>query len=380
MAVNEDAKKLTSKRTDKALADFSEAVIEADSASLASISKVSVEFGLYEELLDPIVKGSVYTAVDANGRELTIAVYDGLPDEYRSLTAKIKNEAWTTDKVPLSKRLHGTVEEINRGTRKAIKQAINENKAVTELSKSIYSKSKTSLTSIDLPEKLNELTNISKSGLYNDLAPEVADLERYAKGLKTKGLRNSYSRVAKAVDSGNIKRIDSAIEYAIRTKGKYLADRVAITEMARSDFEGETREALDDPDVVGMRYTLSGSHKTTDICDGHCGASFGFGAGVYPIHSLPNYPFHPFCGCNYTKVFSRTGLTRSTKLTQKQYKEGGNKYISGLSDSKRAQVIGVGNAQKWDSSSDWRKQGQKVKPLSDPSQSLRFDANDFKKE
>jgi len=40
----------------------------------------------------------------------------------------------------------------------------------------------------------------------------------------------------------------------------------------------------------------------------------------------------------------------------------------------------VGNAKKWDSSSDWRKQGQKVKPLSDPSQSLRFDANDFKKE
>ena len=36
MSVNEDAKKLTSKRTEKALADFSEAVIEADSASLAS--------------------------------------------------------------------------------------------------------------------------------------------------------------------------------------------------------------------------------------------------------------------------------------------------------------------------------------------------------
>jgi hypothetical protein len=54
--------------------------------------------------------------------------------------------------------------------------------------------------------------------------------------------------------------------------------------------------------VTGVRFKLSPSHPLPDICDAITGANLGYGMGVYPMESMPSYPFHPNCDCDISYV------------------------------------------------------------------------------
>jgi hypothetical protein len=69
--------------------------------------------------------------------------------------------------------------------------------------------------------------------------------------------------------------------------------QVLRTETIRAHGLAHRAAAEADPDVVGVRFTLSPRHPAPDICDMHARANLhGLGPGVYPTDRSP-WPAHP---------------------------------------------------------------------------------------
>lgn len=77
----------------------------------------------------------------------------------------------------------------------------------------------------------------------------------------------------------------------------YAARRLARTEINAAYHAVTIVHAEDKPWVTGMKWRLSGSHPTPDICDTMARRDHsGLGAGVYPNGETPRKP-HPQCLC-----------------------------------------------------------------------------------
>lgn len=82
-------------------------------------------------------------------------------------------------------------------------------------------------------------------------------------------------------------------------KGSYPARRLARTEITRSHGAGVMGASQTNPFVIGIKWSLSGSHPKTDECNiqaEHVEAPFGV-RGVFPKGGVPRYPSHPMCLC-----------------------------------------------------------------------------------
>lgn len=81
-------------------------------------------------------------------------------------------------------------------------------------------------------------------------------------------------------------------------KGSYAARRLARTEITRALGDATIQAAIANPMVIGIKWSLSGSHPKVDICDEYAGRDgHGLGSGVYRKDDVPSYPPHPHCLC-----------------------------------------------------------------------------------
>lgn len=121
-------------------------------------------------------------------------------------------------------------------------------------------------------------------------AADTAKLLRgFAKSPLTLGERKDL-RILK----GNLRRLGSSL--------RHRSERLARTEIANAYHEAQIRAAQRSPIIAGMKWNLSASHPTLDICDSLASANdFGLGAGVYPANSVPFLP-HPHDLCFLTSV------------------------------------------------------------------------------
>lgn len=101
----------------------------------------------------------------------------------------------------------------------------------------------------------------------------------------------------------NAKAIAKSVKDLINPNVKggvsYAAHRLARTEINHAYKTSQENRYRDEPWTKGMRWNLSGSHPTPDICnelserDAH-----GLGRGVYPVGQRPSS--HPNCLCYLT--------------------------------------------------------------------------------
>jgi len=180
-----------------------------------------------------------------------------------------------------------------------------------------------------------------------------------------------------AIERGKVSEIDAAYKVAVEKKGRYVAQRIARTEMARTEHESWATAVVDETDAVGVRYSLSSGHNVDDICDVHTSIDLGFGVGVYPLTEAPEYPFHPNCFCNYERVYTKRGLERDTHISQKKIKESGDSVYKGWSKEKRQSVMGIAKEAEWSKGKDWRKLQNGFNGLGQDLTKLRFDESDF---
>lgn len=120
--------------------------------------------------------------------------------------------------------------------------------------------------------------------------------------LKTPALRAAYLQaIAKAEAGAGAAELKKALRVAFYERNRYLANRIAQTELHRAYTDRQAKEIMGQGRVVYVKLHMSRRHtaRDTDICDYHAKADlYGLGPGVYPKAKAPKPPFHSFCRCH----------------------------------------------------------------------------------
>jgi hypothetical protein len=179
-----------------------------------------------------------------------------------------------------------------------------------------------------------------------------------------------------AVQTGSEKAISKTTYVAVQEKSRYIAERIAKTEIARAWADGFNASVANDSDIVGVRWRVSTGHPAFDICDLYAKADmYGLGKGVYPKNNMPQLPAHPFCMCRMVEVI-RGELDLSKKSNR--VKDAGDEWLNGLTDRQRRAVLGSKGVQAWQNGDDWRKYLRNWQTLGAPNTRLQNIPSSYK--
>lgn len=123
-----------------------------------------------------------------------------------------------------------------------------------------------------------------------------------AEGLSASRAAQEFIARGEGVPVDLLEQRDRARAVAIATRaaedldgGKHYRATLQVlrTETIRAHGLAHRAAAEADPDVIGVKFTLSPRHPAPDICDVHARANLhGLGSGVYPTDRSP-WPAHP---------------------------------------------------------------------------------------
>ena len=274
---------------------------------------------------------------------------------------------WDESGMTLSEKLHGVGVKMRGAIVSTLQEQMRRNKTWTEAARSLYdgygddgqnvhNGGKDIISRQDLPKYLQKVREATGNDLQAlaEQRQAIDNINRLAKnGAPNKALQAAYNELLEAVQKGNKKAIEKAVEVAVNEKSRYVAERITRTEMARAWADGFVAKMKKDADIVAVKFKLSSRHPVFDICDMYAKADmYGLGAGIYPKDKLPPLPVHPHCLCRYVEV-----IEGEVDMQQQrdQVQEAGDKWLNSLPESRRAQVLGRKGLKAWEDGKDWRK-------------------------
>lgn len=312
-----------------------------------------------------------------------------------SIRKTVLHEAWTSDNMTLSKRLHGIRPEFRQTVVDTIKTAMKQQKTFVGMARDLYDgydSGKRTIKQTELPKYLKKLEDAARKVMQGDkkalkeykaaIANAELNIKKIARnGAPTKNLKIAYENLLNAAKKQSSKALDRAVHVAIEENSRYLADRIARTEMSRAWGDGFFAKYLDDDNVVAFKWRLNSRHPIYDICDIHANTDcYGLGKGVYPKNKFPVRPAHPHCMCLITPVYA--GRIRDNEAEEAAFIKGAKfntgavtEHIAGLSRQQQLSVLGVDGLKQFEKDGLWENslklwQGNE-KPES------RFKAKDF---
>lgn len=268
---------------------------------------------------------------------------------------------WDGSSMTLSQRLHGSDQAMRSELVDIIKTHVQAKTSAWDASRQIFDGygfggaiHKDQLP--ELPKAIRDL--LQKAGKVvgpEDLAQLKQDAKRlgdYASRLATGPLKAAYAQFAQRLEKGLTTGLDKLVETATYEKARYNASRILRTETARAWGQGFLEDCRKDPDVVGIRWTLSSSHKIFDICDFYASADlYGMGPGVYPLGKTPWYPAHPHCMCPLAKVYKWQVPAAAAK---DQVQQGGAAALAKMTDSQRKRLMTIKGAKGFQAGGNWQ--------------------------
>ena len=354
--------------------------ILADSA-VELIKKYLAEGYSPEKAIQMALKGSNFFAVNEGyivDTAVTAAVLGyGLTDKAKVSTMRLRsamlNEVWASDKLNLSKRLHGSRKDMRQTIVDAISSAMKQGKTWVQMARDLYdgySYGHITKKTV-LPEYLANLVRQSKKILTGDSSAlgeyktAIKNAERQIgrlanDGTPTKAMKQAFKDLVDATVSLNEDAIDKAIKVAVEEKSRYIADRIARTEMSQAWGDGFFAKYQDDPDVIAYRWRLSSRHPVYDICDIHASVDcYGLGEGIYPKDKFPKRPAHPHCMCLVMPVYvGNLEMDRQKEnnlLSHAKFNpDAVSKYISGLSRQQQVSLLGVDGLKQFGKDGTWK--------------------------
>ena len=138
---------------------------------------------------------------------------------------------------------------------------------------------------------------------------------------------------------------------AEREKPRYMANRIAQTELARAHQDKVAAQIMADDTITVVQVKLNPRHPLPDICDLHARADlWGLGPGLYPKAKAPKPPFHPHCWCRL--------VTRPDKTAEvaREREDAVRVWLRTLPAAEAARVLG--NRQRLDyvlNGADWER-------------------------
>lgn len=307
--------------------------------------------------------------------------YDIMPSVLTSTQKNAWSEAlakpWDAGGLTLSKKLHGADVKMREAIADTIRDQMNRNAAWTDAATALYDgygKGSVVRTQ-ELPKYLSAVRYATKGSpeALRSARIAITNIERLArKGSPTKALKESYQQLIAAAENGTAEELEKACRVAIEEKSRYVAQRIIRTEMARAYADGFVAKMDADDDVVAVRLRLSTRHPVFDICDFFADADmYGLGKGVYPKDKAPPIPLHPHCMCRLEEVFS---WELDISKAKNQVKQAGNKWLNGLTDRQRREVLGIEGDKAWKEGENWQKYLRNWKGLAKPDTRLSENA------
>jgi len=282
---------------------------------------------------------------------------------------KLMEKPWAPDNMNLSARLHSANQAIRAKIDDVVGNAMKDGTAWVNLARSLYdgySYGRT-ISPADLPEYLDQLVKATRMALeghpiaekdYLDMIKNARRMvERIGdNGAPTGPLKSAFEKLLSAAIDGNEQALDNAVYVALNEKSRYIAERIARTEIARSSFDGYFAKSYNDPDVAYTRWNLSSNHPYFDICDLHARADiFGLGPGVYPKEAFPRYPAHPHCRCYPDDIFvGELPDDLQPRTDPEEIQQAGEEFVDGLTDEERQQLMGKDGAAAYNQSKNWQ--------------------------
>lgn len=267
-------------------------------------------------------------------------------------------DKWDASGMKLSEKLHGASQAMRNNIINTIQEQMRKNRSWTDMAKALYEgygADSDVLRKQDIPAYLQAVRRATGGDKKAVRAQEKAlnNIARMAKrGAPNKALKSAYNEFLNSVQNGTEEQIEKACRVAMEEKARYVAERIARTEMARAWADGFWSQVQGDNDVVAVQFKLSTRHPLFDICDMFAKADmFGLGAGVFPKNKIPAIPVHPHCLCRYTELYE--GEANMAK-EREQVKRAGDKWLKGLPEVRRMQVLGVRGAEEWENGGNWQ--------------------------
>lgn len=185
-----------------------------------------------------------------------------------------------------------------------------------------------------LPKDLRELTQ--NPGPRQDLTLLLEQMQRQAARLKSEPLKAAYLELLEKWAQGNgQEELAKRLWVAEREKTRYMADRIAQTELARAYTDRVAGQIMQDDTIEVVQIKLNPRHPLPDICDLHAKADlWGLGPGLYPKAKAPKPPFHPHCWC---RLVTRPDLTAAQA---KEREDGAREYLRSLPPAEAARILG----------------------------------------
>ena len=265
---------------------------------------------------------------------------------------------WDASGMKLSEKLHGVKKQMHKRIADTVAEQLRKNTSWQDKAKALYD-GYTNNSDVIRPQDIAKYMKVVRRATEGDKQALRAQRQalnniiRLAKnGAPNKALRSAYAKLLQAVQFGTDKQIAKACEVAINEKSRYVAERIIRTEMARAWADGFWSKALNDDDVIAVKFKLSTRHPVFDICDMYAKADmYGLGAGVFPKNKVPALPIHPHCLCRYVELY-KGELDMSQK--HEQIQQAGDKWLRKLPKEKQMLVLGTDGLREWRKGADWR--------------------------
>ena len=185
-----------------------------------------------------------------------------------------------------------------------------------------------------LPKDLRELTK--SPGPRQDLTLLLEQMQQQASRIKSEPLKAAYLELLEKWAQGKGREVlEKRLWVAEREKTRYMAERIAQTELARAYNDRVAYGIMQDDEIEVVQIKLNPRHPLPDICDLHARADlFGLGPGIYPKAKAPKPPFHPHCWC---RMVTRPDLTAART---KEREDGAREFLRGLPPAEAARILG----------------------------------------
>lgn len=268
------------------------------------------------------------------------------------------SKSWDDSGMTLSEKIHGAGVKMRESIISTIRSQMRRNATWTSMARELYdgyNSGKAVTMQQALPKYLQAVRNAyGTPRIVAESRKALRNIERLSQnGAPTKALKAAYKQLIETAQTGTEEALNKACWVAMQEKSRYIADRIARTEMARAWADGFLADIMQDDDVVAVKWKLSSRHPVFDVCDMYAKADmYGLGAGIYPKDKLPPLPVHPHCLCRYVEV-----IEGEVDMQQQrdQVQGAGNKWLNSLPESRRVQVLGRKGLKAWEDGEDWRK-------------------------
>ena len=317
-------------------------------AALAQLRKDHPALFQLSGLQDAMVEAAAY------GYGIVPAI---LTDTQAKTWRRALSKSWDDSGMTLSEKIHGAGVKMRESIISTIRSQMRRNATWTSMARELYdgyNSGKAVTMQQALPKYLQAVRNAyGTPGIVAESRKALRNIERLSQnGAPTKALKAAYKQLIETAQTGTEEALNKACWVAMQEKSRYIADRIARTEMARAWADGFLADIMQDDDVVAVKWKLSSRHPVFDVCDMYSKANmYNLGSGIYPKSKLPPLPAHPHCLCSFTTVYvGEVDLKKQKDCIKAE----GEKWLANLSDDHRRKVLGIQGNKAFKRGADWR--------------------------